>query len=60
MAQIILVSIFVSMAGFLWGLTGKAISVKKNSPAKNNFYNRVTTFFLILMFFLVIVYQFIK
>ena len=60
MASIVLTSIFISVAGFVWGLAGKAASVKKNSPAKNEFYNRVTTFFIILMFLLVIVYQFIK
>jgi len=59
METLFLYGIFVSLAGFLFGLAGKAWAVKKKSVKKNEFFNRLTVLFLILMFILVIFYQFI-
>jgi hypothetical protein len=59
METLFLYAIFASLAGFIFGLAGKAWSVKKKSIKKSEFYNRLTVLFLILMFILVIFYQFI-
>jgi hypothetical protein len=60
MESLIKLMIGVSLAGFAIGLAGKAVAVKKNSPSKSEFYSRISIFFLILMFLLIIVYQFIN
>ena len=59
MEQLLLVMIGISVIGFIIGLAGKASAVKKSSPGKSEIYTRITTFSLILMFILVILYQFI-
>lgn len=59
MDDIFIIAIGVAFAGFVIGLAGKAISVKKNSPERNEFFNRFTGLCLILLFLLVIFYQFI-
>ncbi len=59
MDTLFLYAIFVSLGGFIFGLLGKAWAVKKKSVKKNEFFNRLTVLFLILMFILVIFYQFI-
>ena len=60
MAGMILIMIGLSVAGFIFGLAGKAGAVKKKSRVKSEFYSRLTVLFLILLFLLVIVYQFYK
>ena len=59
METLFLYAIFVSLAGFLVGLVGKAWAVNKKSVKKSEFFNRFTILFLILMFILLIFYQFI-
>lgn len=59
MESIFITAIFVSLAGFIIGLAGKAYAVKKKSLKNNQFFSRVSILFLILMFILVIFYQFI-
>lgn len=58
MAQMILVMIGISVLGFIFGLAGKAWAVKKHLRRKSEFFTRITVLFIILMFLLVIVYQF--
>ena len=59
MKELFLTAILVSLAGFIIGLAGKAWAVKQKSLQKNQFFSRVSILFLILMFLLVIFYQFI-
>ncbi|MCD4698688.1 MAG: hypothetical protein K8S16_20855 [Bacteroidales bacterium] len=59
MENLFIVAIGIAFLGFIVGLAGKAISVKKKLPDKNEFFNRFTGLFLILLFVLVIFYQFI-
>ena len=59
MRSIFLIAIVVSLVGFIVGLAGKAVAVKKNSRRKNEFYSRLSVLFIILMFILLIFYQFI-
>jgi len=59
MENLFLTSIFISLGGFIFGLAGKAYAVGKKSPTKNVFFSRVSVLFLILMFILLIFYQFI-
>lgn len=59
MEDLFLTAIFVSLAGFIVGLAGKAWSVKRKSLKNNHFFNRVSILFLILMFILLIFYRFI-
>jgi hypothetical protein len=57
MSSTYLILIGISLFGFLWGLYGKAIAVKKGSIRKSEFYKYVTVISLILMFTFVIVYR---
>lgn len=57
MSSTYLILIGISLLGFLWGLYGKAIAVKKASMRKSNFYTYVTVISLILMFTFVIIYR---
>jgi hypothetical protein len=59
MEDIFLTAIYLSAAGFVGGLAGKAFAVKRKSPSKNEFFSRLTVLFLILMFILLIFYRFI-
>ena len=59
MEQMFLVAIGVSFVGFIGGLAGKAVAVKRKSRKQSELFGRITTFSLILMFILVIFYQFI-
>lgn len=59
MKGLFLVAILVSLGGFLIGLAGKAWAVNRKSIQNNQFFSRVSILFLILMFILVIFYQFI-
>jgi hypothetical protein len=59
MEQYFLTAIYVSLAGFIVGLAGKAYSVSKKSRKKNEFYSRLSVLFLILMFILLVFYRFI-
>ncbi len=60
MEHAVLVMLGISILGFVIGLAGKARSLKNGSLRKSEFYVRLTTISLILMFVFVIVYQFIK
>jgi hypothetical protein len=59
MESMILTAIYVSAAGFIVGLAGKAWAVGRKSRRKNEFFSRLTVLFLILMFILLIFYRFI-
>ncbi len=59
MESIFLTAIYISLGGFVLGLAGKAWAVNKKSQKKSEFFNRVTTLFLILMFILLVFYKFI-
>jgi len=59
MSLFLLILIGVSFAGFVFGLAGKSVAVKKKSLKKSEIYNKLSVLFLILMFVFVIVYQFV-
>lgn len=59
MAEAILALIGLSFAGFVVGLSGKSISVKKKSLRMNDFYKILTLISLVLMFVFAILYQFV-
>lgn len=59
MENLFITAIFVSLGGFIVGLAGKAYSVKRKSIKKNQFFNRVSILFLILMFILLVFYKII-
>jgi hypothetical protein len=57
MQPLLLILIGLSFAGFIAGLAGKSVAVKKKSLKKSKIYNRLTILFLILMFAFVITYS---
>jgi hypothetical protein len=59
MEKIILGLIAIAFLGFIFGLAGKSRSVKKKSIERNEFYQRLTVFSLILMLLCAIIYSFI-
>jgi len=59
MDRIILTAVFVSLAGTIFGMAGKAYAVSRKSLKKSEFFTRVSVLFLILMFILLIFYRII-
>ena len=57
MSNFLLVLIGISLLGFIAGLAGKARAVNKGFVRRSEFYNRLTTISLILMFVFVILYK---
>jgi hypothetical protein len=60
MEKILIVFIGMSLAGFITGLGGKAHSLNTKSLKMNVLFSRLSMFSLILMFLLLIVYQFVN
>ncbi len=57
MEALLMTSIYISFAGFILGLAGKAWAVNRKSQRKSDFFSRVTVLFLILMFLLVVFHR---
>ncbi|MCD4683488.1 MAG: hypothetical protein K8R86_09425 [Bacteroidales bacterium] len=60
MDTFLLVFVGLSFLGFIVGLAGKSVAVKKKSLKKSEFYNRITILFLTLMFAFAITYSFVN
>ena len=60
MDTFLLIFVGLSFLGFIVGLTGKSVAVKKKSLKKSEFYNRITILFLTLMFAFAITYSFVN
>ena len=60
MQTLLIILIGLSFAGFIIGLAGKSVAVKKKSLKKSEFYNWITILFLILMFAFAITYSFVN
>ncbi len=60
MKTVMLVLIGLSFLGFIVGLAGKSVAVKKKTLKKSEIYNRITILFLILMFAFAITYSFVN
>ena len=60
MDTFLLVFVRLSFLGFIVGLAGKSVAVKKKSLKKSEFYNRITILFLTLMFAFAITYSFVN
>ena len=59
MDSILIILIGIAFAGFIIGLVGKSVAVKKKSIIKSELYKNVTIVSLILMFVFAIVYRII-
>lgn len=60
MQTLLIILIGLSFAGFIAGLAGKSVAVKKKSLKKSEFYSRITILFLLLMFAFAITYSFLN
>lgn len=57
MERILIILVGIAFAGFIIGLAGKSVAVKKKSIKKGEFYKILTIISLILMFVFAILYR---
>jgi len=60
MKTVLIVLVGVSVLGFITGLIGKSIALSNKSIRKNEFFNKLTAFSVVLMFVFAIIYHFNK